>query len=90
MDSGLATSSRSGITAVDSPVATESVIAVVIAVTVAIVAMVGNTEHALDRTNSAADTGTDGAPDHAAHRAGNPVALIRALLGAAHDALGLA
>ncbi len=68
----------------------ESVIAVVIAVTVAIVAMVGNTEHTLDRTHRAADTGTDGAPNHAAHGAGDPVTFVGAFLGAAHNALGMA
>lgn len=49
-----------------------------------------NAEHALDRTNGAADTGPDDASDRAAHGASDPVTFIRAFLGTAHDALGVA
>lgn len=68
----------------------EAVIAVVIAVAAVTVVTMRNAEHTLDRTNGAADTGTDDATDRTAHGAGNPVALVRAFLGAADDALGVA
>jgi hypothetical protein len=71
------------------PVTVETVIAVIVT-TAMTVTMVGNAEHTLDRTNGPADTGTDNTSDRTAHRPGDPVAFIRALLGAAHDALGMA
>ncbi|RXH29162.1 hypothetical protein XH99_13710 [Bradyrhizobium nanningense] len=77
-------------TAVDSPVAVEVVIPVVIPATAVAVMTVGNAEHPLDCTNGAADTGTDDASDCTAHGTADPVALIGAFLGATHDALGVA
>jgi hypothetical protein len=51
---------------------------------------VRDAEHAFHCTDGTADAGTDGTSDHATHRTGNAVALVGALLGAAHDALGVA
>jgi hypothetical protein len=53
-------------------------------------AMVGDPEHALDRAHGTADAGTNGAADHPADRAGNPVAFCGALVRTTHDALGVA
>lgn len=55
----------------------------------AAIATVRNAEYALDCTNGATDTGTDDAPDSAAHGTGNAVTFMGAFLGAAHDALGM-
>jgi hypothetical protein len=52
--------------------------------------VVGHAEHALDRSDRAADPGADGASDHPADRPRDPVALIGALLGAPHEALAMA
>src|ERR1700730_4533373 len=69
------------------PIAVEMVVAVVIAA--AAIAAIADPEHASDRAHGAADTGADCAADHTADRPGDPVAFPRALLGAAHDALGM-
>lgn len=53
-------------------------------------AVVGNAQNTIDGAHSAADTGTDDTSDRTAHRTGNPVTLVRTLLGATHDALGVA
>jgi len=55
----------------------------------AIVMAVRNSQHAVNRAHRAADAGADCAADHPADRAGNPVALRRAFVRAAHDALGI-
>lgn len=68
----------------------EAVIAVIVAVAPVAVVTVGNAEHALDRANGAADTGTNDTANRTAYGAGNPVTFIRAFLRAAHDALGVA
>ena len=56
----------------------------------AAIAAIRDAEHALDRAHGATDAGADGAANHAAHRAGDPVPLISALMGSADDALGMA
>jgi hypothetical protein len=71
------------------PVAAEVVIAVVVPAAMAM-AVVVNAQNTIDGAHSAADTGTDDTSDRTAHRTGNPVALVRPLLGATHDALGVA
>lgn len=53
-------------------------------------AMMRNAEHALYRTHGPSNTGADRATNHAAHGAGDPIALVRTFLGAAHDALSMA
>lgn len=68
----------------------EAVVAVVIAAAAVTVMTVGNAQNTLDRANGATDTGTDDASDRTAHGAANPVALVRAFLGTADDALGVA
>lgn len=68
----------------------EVVISVIIAAAAVAVMTVGNSKHALDCANGAADTGTDDASNSAAHGAGDPVTFIGAFLGAAYDALGVA
>src|ERR1700688_3145039 len=70
-------------------IAVEMVVAVVIAAaTIASpIAAIGNSEHALDGPHRAADAGANRAADHPTHGAGNPVAFVRVLLRAAHDAL---
>jgi hypothetical protein len=67
----------------------EAVVSVVIAAAATVAAM-GNAEHPLDRADGTADTGTDCATNHAAHRAGDTIAFIRSFLGAPNDALGMA
>jgi hypothetical protein len=49
----------------------------------------GHAEHTLHRADGAADARADCTPDHPAHRASYPVALISTLLRAADDALGM-
>src|ERR1700722_13533950 len=54
-----------------------------------IVAVIGNAEYAVHRTDGATDAGSDRSANGAADGAGNPVAFIRAFLRAAHDTLGM-
>src|SRR3984893_2011889 len=67
-------------------VAMEAAVAVAIAVA-PITRPVGNAEHAVNGAHRAADAGTNGTADHAAHRTSDPVTLVRTLLCTAHDAL---
>ncbi|MGC0393516.1 hypothetical protein ACVIU7_004182 [Bradyrhizobium liaoningense] len=80
---------RPGMTTVDSPITTETVMAVVISATAVTVVPVRNAEHALDCTDGPANAGADDAADGAAHGPADAVTFIRALLRAAHDALGM-
>src|SRR5579864_543662 len=75
----------------DSPIAMIIAAAIVEAVAVVMVPIVmRHAEHALDRAHGAADAGANCASDHSAHRTGDPVAFVGALLSAAHDALAVA
>ncbi|MDA9532105.1 hypothetical protein ACM42_27330 [Bradyrhizobium sp. CCBAU 25338] len=76
-------------TTVDSPIAMEAVMAVVISATAVTVVAVGNAEHALDCTDGPTNAGADDAADCAAHGPADAVTFIRTLLRAAHDALGM-
>lgn len=76
-------------TVVNLAIAVEAVVAVIVTAAAAVTTM-GNPEHALDRTHGPANTGADDASNCTADRAADPVAFIRALLGTAHDALGMA
>jgi hypothetical protein len=71
-----------------SPIAVIAAVTVMVAVTVTPAAM-RNPEHALDSTHGAANTSPNRAADDTADRAGNPIALIGAFPGPAHDALGV-
>jgi hypothetical protein len=68
------------------PVAVETIVTIV-ETAAAIMAPIGNPEHAIHRTDGAADTGADRAANHATDRAGNPVTFIGAFLRATHDTL---
>ncbi|MBR0992729.1 hypothetical protein JQ580_18605 [Bradyrhizobium japonicum] len=72
------------------PITMEAVVAVVIAAAAMTVVTVGNAEDAFDSTNGAAHACTDDASDRATNGPGNPVALVRAFLGAPDDSLGVA
>ena len=50
----------------------------------------GDAQHTLDGTHCAANAGADRTSDDAAHGASDPISLMRTLLSAAHDALGMA
>jgi hypothetical protein len=67
----------------------EAIVTIVKPATVTAIAAIGNTEHAINGTHGAADTGADRAANHAADRTGGPVTLIGSLLRAADDALGM-
>ena len=70
------------------PIAVETADAVVIAATMMMIPVrFGQAEHALDRTDGAADAGTDCSTNHAPDGAGHAVALVSALLGATDDTL---
>ncbi len=56
----------------------------------AVIAVMGNPEHPLDRANGATDAGANRAADHSAYRTGDAVAFIGTLVGAAHDTLAMA
>jgi len=56
----------------------------------AVMAVMWNAEHALDRPYSPSNAGADRATNDTAHGAGDPVTFIRTLLGPAHDTLGVA
>lgn len=75
--------------AVASPITTEAVMPVVIAAAAAAILTVGNTQHPLDCADCAADACSDDATDCTAHGTANPITLIGAIPGAAHDALGV-
>jgi hypothetical protein len=64
----------------------ETIVAIVETVA-AIMTPIGNPEHAINGTHSAADAGADRAANHTAYRTGGPVAFIRAFLRTADDAL---
>jgi hypothetical protein len=66
-----------------------SAITVVAATIMMVPAIMGHAEYTLHRADGAADACADCTPDHPAHRASYPVALISALLRAADDALGM-
>jgi hypothetical protein len=53
-------------------------------------AVIGNAEDAVDSTDGSADAGSDDTSDRAAHRSGDAVAFIGAILSAAHNALRVA
>jgi hypothetical protein len=53
-------------------------------------AVIGNAEDTIHGTYGSADTGPDDASDSAAHRSGDAVAFIGAILSASHDALSVA
>jgi hypothetical protein len=62
----------------------------VIVAAAAAMAVIGNSQNAVDGANGAADTGTDDTTDRAAHGAGDTVAFVRSLLGTTDNALGVA
>jgi len=68
----------------------KAVISVIIPAAAVTVVTVGNAEHTLDGANCAADTGADDPANCTADRTCDPVALVGAFLGTAHDALGVA
>jgi hypothetical protein len=70
-----------------SPIAVEAIVTIVKPATVTAIAAIRNPEHAINGTHGAADAGADRAANHAAYRTGGPVALIRAFLRTADDAL---
>jgi hypothetical protein len=66
----------------------EVTITVMKAMAVMPIAMPGDTEHAVNRTDGSADSRSDRTAHHGANRAGRAAALSRTLLGTADDALG--
>jgi hypothetical protein len=76
-------------TVVNLAIAVETVIAVVKAAAAAM-AVIGDSQNAIDGANCSADTGADDASDGATYRAGDTVAFIGTVLGATDDALGMA
>lgn len=65
------------------------VVPVIVATAVA-VAVIGDSQNAVDGANCATDTGANDTTDGAAHRTSNAVTLVRTFPGATHDALGVA
>ena len=73
---------------VDLPIAAESTVAIVeAAATMPIVAVIGDSKHAIYGPNRSADTGPHRAANHATHWTGNPIAFRSTLPRAANDAL---
>jgi hypothetical protein len=78
-----------GMRVVNLPIAVETVVPVVKAAAAAM-AVIGDSQNAIDGANCSADTGADDASDCAPYRAGDTVAFIGTVLGATNDALGMA
>lgn len=76
-------------TAVVLPIAAEVVVPVVVAAAMA-VAVIGDSQNAVDSPHGSADTGANNTTDRAADGAGDAVTLVRPLLGTPDNALGVA
>ena len=75
-------------TAVDSPITMEMMIAVVITAAAAM-ALIGDSQNTVDGANGTTDTGANDATNSAAHGASNAITFGRAFLGAADNALAM-